>query len=331
MRNRKKWVLACFALITAAILITAAVTMTACGDSTAASAARTGDNTAKRIDSVVKSMDTATDKQFNFPSAFGDDFAMMNCENGVCVPVTQQSQRPQKYNAYVNRLDELYNMCAGISMLNAQIKQCLTEIKLENNETKRLAKELRKTKADRENYVAIERQHSDTKSNLDRLYKHRGQITKSTKRLPNSGDNINVEAMTARYSAIKDKLEHRHRLLVAVKESIQDANRTMLTTIGIQQHSPQSARTELISRPHKPQQNTQQETRRTPPIPAPRTHQVTEEEQKKVEKQNAEYAEKIRKYREQRIQERKQQPQPEQQVQIPAPHNHNNCPDGQCA
>jgi len=252
-RNRKKWALAALTLLTAAVLIAAGVTLSACSNSNAASAIRSSDNTAKRVASVVKVMDKVETTHFKFPSVFGDEF------EALASPVSADLNRPQKYSDYISRMDNLYGTCAEISAINEQIKQRITEIKQENSETKRLAQQLKISKAGKANYAAIERQNADTRRELGRLYKHRGKLAKSTKRLPDTGNNINVDAMTARYSALKDKLEERLNLLTAVKERIQDVNSTMYT---VTQTTFQEIRYNVLSRPNTSQFKEQQEHRR---------------------------------------------------------------------
>jgi len=254
-RNRKKWALAALTLVTAATLIAAGVTLGACSGSSAARAAKASDNTASRVGSVIKLLDTVDTAQFKFPAAFGEEF------ESLASPVNANTSlnRPKKYNAYINSMDNLYGTCAEISAMNAQIKQCITEIEHANNETKKLAGQLKNSNTAAANCAAIERQNADTRRDLGRLYKDRGKLVKSTKKIPDTGNNINVDVMTERYSELKNKLEQRLDLLTAVKERIQDVNSTMHT---VMQPSFQDTSYSMITRPNAPRGNEQQEHRR---------------------------------------------------------------------
>ena len=161
MRNRRKWILAALCVITAAAMITTAtVLMAGCNKSNAASAARTANVTTKRADSVMKHIDTVDNKSFRFPRAFGDEFFVCTEGDCVTVsghetardksthgdeirkPNREQrrigeyrrsrykqkhfdmgrlNQNNEQRIAYLNRLDDLYLLCADISAANALV------------------------------------------------------------------------------------------------------------------------------------------------------------------------------------------------------------------
>jgi len=232
MRKRKKWVLA-----STAILLAVTIGLTACGKSDAASAARVSDNTTRRVDAVVKTVGNTNEDQFRFPQAFGGEF-----EDARELRGTRRyghRNRPDRYRAYLDGLDDLYIICAEISQTNAQIAARLEEIKHENAETKSLSKEMKRARKSRtvkqhreETFISIERKNQDAKRSLDKLYKERKSVSKQTRQLPRPSDNLNVETMTERYHIVLDKLQKRLELLTAVKTDLAQINNGMRAVLG---------------------------------------------------------------------------------------------------
>lgn len=69
IKNKKKWVLAGLAVMTASALM-----LGACGSANATSTARSAERTAREVDMVVASVKPIDEKSFNFPAMFGNDF-----------------------------------------------------------------------------------------------------------------------------------------------------------------------------------------------------------------------------------------------------------------
>lgn len=258
-----------------AVSAAAAMIMTGCNASSARAASAQSENTAKRTDTVMKRMDTFSDKDFKFPQHFGHDFFIKEDktktgevsgtqtetenrgENNARVtmnPQTRASARrminenPNRYQAkhykyadvnmdnearvkLYERLDDLYLLCADLSAANKKQDQKKAEIREQANLLRKHSKEL-KGKKIKTDWGKFNTAQKNTKKSLDELYKDRGKLSKRVRTIPKSGGNINVDAMTSRYSAIMNKMDARLNKLDKVHNDLYEMNRAASAALG---------------------------------------------------------------------------------------------------
>jgi hypothetical protein len=266
MKNRKKLVIACLCALTAS-----AVFFTGCSGSDASNAARISTSTAHQVDAVVKKLDTVSDKSFKFPTAFGNNFFTDGDQNknqdafftGSYTPgpeyrrringnrtgryvaehftLEELNQDNKNRTAYLDKFDDLYVLCADISAINTKIKNRTEEIIRKNAENKIMAQNLKKTKASAETFSNISRKNEEINYELQKLNKDRNKLARQTRLLPDSGDNINVDALTVKYSSIMEKLNKRLESLEALDKSISDINNSMKNTTAATQNQQYNA------------------------------------------------------------------------------------------
>ena len=245
---------------TLVVAVSAAITASAfalsgCGEANASSAGRTVDMAAMRTNEIVESIENPSDKDFEFPRAFGNDFSGARenranfidpfnswrkdrrGENRIDPEKRRQHiTRPKAYREYIDKMDDLYLICADISERNAEIKAKRNTIKAEAAQSKTLSNEI-KTKRlasgiDAEVYEDIEAQCADILTKAKRIQSERTRATDAIRDFPMRGDNLNVAAETERYTKILKALDRRLGALAELEVAIAKVNCEMCTALG---------------------------------------------------------------------------------------------------
>ena len=242
---------------TVAIVSASAMLLSGCNASSASSAARSADRTAKRSENVAKRMVQYEDKHYNFPKHFEGDFFVTN-QNEMQMHgynfATTPKNRPEvvrandRYQgrhfdmsslnqnnaskmAYQNRLDDLYALCADISAANAKQNQLINEIKAENNSIRKTARDLKNHKTARgrknqhkPNFTQFNDAHDEAQKAIVALHKDRKSMQPEMKRKYKNHAQLqhNVDYMSTRYMTIMNKLDSRVSKLSRVSIALAD-------------------------------------------------------------------------------------------------------------
>ena len=264
--NKKTLVLAGVAVCTSLALMFSGCTKA----TNAATAAKMSVGTAQRAENVVAKLDTVEISDFKFPTAFGNDFfanessssngivnTSMNFSSDLNSPQTKNSARrivnnnPNRYkskhfdseklnnnntarNAYLDKMDDLYVLCADIAAANNAVGKLSTEIKRESTRMKQTAVEFKddKTNRTKEGYKKLNELNDKVNGDLNRLANDRYNVKRRVKSLPKSGNDINVEAMTKRYAVVMNRLDTRLELLSSLKGNMQLMNQDLCEALG---------------------------------------------------------------------------------------------------
>jgi hypothetical protein len=139
---------------------------------------------------------------------------------------------------YLQKLDDLYILCADIAAANERCNVIIGNIQRENAETKSLSKALKQSttaggsKAD---YVAFNKAKMQLDKDIAALHRDRGNVKSRLRKLPKNQDYMNLEVNTARYNMVLNKIESRLKLLETVEESqarVNDSMRTIMSKTG---------------------------------------------------------------------------------------------------
>ena len=241
--------------------------------SSPAGASRAATRLAKRTDTVTGKMDKYEDKNYNFPHAFGNDFFIKPSpevdefqfhnpefnkmkENRNKFPLSKKktntdakasdatyyprhferkslNMRNASRQEYLNRLDDLYALCADISAANARQNQLINEIKQEGAIMRELSSELKgKSRKPKTDWTEFNKSKDKAEKNLTKLYRDRNKLGKGIRMIPKANKNINPEAMQMRYHVIMNKLDSRLEKLETTKESMVMVNNSMRKKLG---------------------------------------------------------------------------------------------------
>ena len=267
--NKKGLILAGVAICTSL-----AVFLGGCGRATdAAGAASVSVKAAQSAESVVAKLDTVAVADFKFPASVGNDFFVAGgvtneAENGVKALVESVSGRAvdggakkrgsvrrvtnsNKYkskhfdtsklnenntarNAYLDKVDDLYVLCADIVAANNAIAQTSADIKSESIRMKQTSVQLKAAKTDKKDMdlKKFNDQHARFGSNLNKLSSDKNNVKKRVKKLPKAGASLDVDAANKRYLAVMGRLETRLKLLDAVKTDMQLMNQSLCEAAG---------------------------------------------------------------------------------------------------
>ncbi|MCL2755995.1 MAG: hypothetical protein FWE45_02990 [Firmicutes bacterium] len=139
---------------------------------------------------------------------------------------TKLNQNNQKKQAYMNRLDDLYMLCADISAANTKQNQLISQIREESNMLRQNASGLygKKTKAD---WSEFNKAHDDTNKAMTKLYRDRNSVGKRIRMLPKKSDNVHPEKLTTRYQYVMSKLDCRIDKLEQTKSGLERMNNSI--------------------------------------------------------------------------------------------------------
>ena len=209
-----------------AVLAMVCITLSACGatQANAQSAAKTSDLAIRRTNEIVSSIDKLEHGHFMFPSAFDEGFTQ---EGPIMMKGFMRSFRKKsQYCEYIDSLDNLYLLCARVSRKNDEISQKIEEIKVLINETRKLSKDLKKSKLGHstELYRGIEMQSIYTRRNAERLYTNRASLKNHIKSFSKDTESMDIKAKTLRYELLLQRMDARLMLLEAIKSDLQCLN-----------------------------------------------------------------------------------------------------------
>jgi len=268
----------CIVAVALALTILASGMLSGCNAKTSGSAANAGKNSAKKIDMTINKLEKLEDKDFKFPSAFGNDFFTserpqldipVDCPPGVdCAPRTRHVNH-KSYQAkhlgerqinhdgtaraqFLDKFDDLYVLCADISAANDKCKAKIAEINEENRHLKQLSKEMKRTKKrGKENFAKFNMCNRQLNESVSKLSRDRNNINAKVKAPKKArGSAVDVEAMTMRNLMILNKVENRLRLLEDTHEKLLNTNESIRLTLGQGSHQP-------IYKPHVQTPDTQ--------------------------------------------------------------------------
>ena len=245
-------------LIPVAVLTTGALLLTGCGNNSAASASRRATEAARKTDTIVKRLDTYTDAHYKFPQSFqGTGFKMkgQDCFGGDCPPMNMYGQST---NNFYHRMDGMHRLAHDISETNTRKHGLIHEVRHEAQKARNLSNELRGRRIKNADWNGFNRAHTSLNANLRDLSKQRGKMTRDMRMLPNN-KNINVDAMTNRYSTINNKLQTRKATLQNIHTDLQSMNAAMTTALA----TPKPQRTGMFQRKNNTTKHTAQKQAHT--------------------------------------------------------------------
>lgn len=275
-------------IIAVALVLTMLVSgvFSGCDAKSSASAANAGKNSAKKIDMTIARLEHLEDKDFRFPSAFGNDFfasenssinnsdllvsAPTNCcPPGVDCDSNTRYVNQQGYNAkhfgnrqinqqgaartkFLDKFDDLYVLCADISAANTKCKEKMSAINEENKELKQLSKEMKKSnKKGKENFAKFNYCNRELNESVTKLSRDRNHIKSKVKGTKNRGNSIDVEGMTMRNLMILNTVENRLGLLEDAHAKLLKMNDSMRMTLGKSVSAPEIKHQTNVGAPAK--------------------------------------------------------------------------------
>ena len=238
-----------FILIT--IVCAIALVISGCHKSSANSAGTASLKTADQLEATVKRLESLSIQDFNFPATLGSDF-FVDLNSAITTQTsnsrsirntTERAFGGSKYrsrhfnienlnrmahtrNAFLDKLDDLYILCADISAANEKCKKAIEDIKIASTELKSNAKAIKKSDIDnKQTFTQFKDANSELDSAVKKLQSDRNNIKNRIKELPkNSKSSIDVDSLTMRYMMIMNKVETRLKLLEDTKEKIANLN-----------------------------------------------------------------------------------------------------------
>ena len=236
-------------LVPVAVLTTGALLLTGCGGNSTAAASRRASDAARKTDTIVKKLDTYTDAHYNFPQSFqGTGFRMKNQDCFGCPTPTN----------FQSRMDGMHGLCADISNANARKTSLVQEVRHEAQTARNLSHQLRGKRVRNADWNEFNRAHDNLKTNLRELSKQRGKMHRDVRMVPRGNKNINVDAMTNRYSTINNKLTARTTALENIRQDLNTMNSAMKSAIETPKPTKQASNRNTASKRQtlKKQQNT---------------------------------------------------------------------------
>ena len=213
------------------LCVMVAVLMVGCSVSSAAGASRAANATAKRADAVVGRLESVNQEEFNFPTAFGTDNFFVGggvhagYEPGHFCLSELNFDNPARVE-FMNKLDDLYILCADITAANNAQARLIESVKHETAQMRILASELATMKF-KHDWSEFNKVNKDVDETLRLLNKDRNAVAKKLKILPRSSVNINPEAMFTRYSVVMDRLDNRVEMLEDLLCGLQKMNQEL--------------------------------------------------------------------------------------------------------
>jgi hypothetical protein len=203
-----------------------------CNANHSASAASACNNTAKRIERTVDRLEVMNDKDFKFPAVFGNEF----CFDGECVAVRDprivplpariddcppgvdckptHRRKSKGYSNFITRFDELYALCASISMTNNKCIEKMNAIREEAIQLRNLSAELKRTKmTNKEAFEKLNSYNKELNESTKNLDRDRNRLRTYRRLHRHHEHSVNVETDTARNLKLRDKVENRLKLL----------------------------------------------------------------------------------------------------------------------
>jgi len=232
--------------------------LSGCNNNANLQAANKSRTTASRAQTVVKRLDTYSNEKFNFPSALGENFfeTQKSTKSPKIVNATppMQSKRymPKFFTKselnnscpirtqYLNRLDDLYALCADITMANEYKEELIEEIKFESERARSLGSEFKKnsqTKSKRkktnqvQNLDSLNQIRKETDISIRLLNRDKGHMTRPVKRLPKSDAPLCLDSLEKQYLEIMSHLESRITKLENVLNGLLDMNYELRTAL----------------------------------------------------------------------------------------------------
>lgn|GEM_PF-3920802 len=249
-RARRKRIIAAGAVTALAVVAVGGVLLATNNAQTAGAASRQSYKTAGRADNVVRKLDTFDDANFAFPTAFGNDFFVSNPNEVAQVmdrPVTSNwagryqsryfdmemlnKSNPSRME-YMERLDNLYALCADISAVNAKQNTLVREIREETMKLRGNAAKISTHKVKAKQLREFNRANDTTKDKITRLHRDRNSINKRVKALPKQKGELNVHATDMRYTVIMDRLDMRVQKLEETKAGLVRMNASIEELVG---------------------------------------------------------------------------------------------------
>jgi len=253
---------------TLALTILATGVMSGCGAvNSSASAATAGKKTARMIETTMSRLEVMNDSDFNFPTAFGNEFsiqkgkaekekttrspkihpvpipAQLDCPPGVECTAHNEHYRSDSYSRYLERFEDLYVLCVGISVANTTNNAKADAIREEVKELRRLSNELRNAR--RKNKDAFERfnqQNKGLKESTHQLHRDRNKIRMGANQSKKVNKNaIDVEAKTERNLKLMEKVERRQKLLDETHEKLVKLNSEIRAILEEVENKPKKA------------------------------------------------------------------------------------------
>ena len=226
-----------------------------CSSSSAESAGNLGIKNADRVDSTVRKLEVLSIQDFNFPETLGTEFfvgldAIDAISDGIKSTKSRSTNNSSgerafgggKYrsryfnidlinkgsrirNAFLDKIDDLYVLCADISVANEKCKQLITEIRSKASDLKDNSKKIKKTNIDKRVLSKFNQENKEFNASVSRLNSDRNNIKSRLRGLPkNSKSSIDVDDLMMRYMMIMNKVETRLKFLEDTKEKIDKLN-----------------------------------------------------------------------------------------------------------
>ena len=325
-------------IIAAALCLTflASGILSGCDANNSASAANAGKNTVKKIDNTMGALETMEDKDFGFPGVLGNDFFVEDSAEpaGVDTETTSRRLSQRGYRAkhlgnrklnpngtartkYLDKVDDLYVLCADISAANADCAQIAAAIRQEAKTLRALSDELKKSgKKGKLTFSKFNAGNRQLNESVTKLYRDRNRIKAAVKGAKTRGAALDVEASTMRGLMIMAKLENRLKLLRDTHEKLVLMNNEVRFALGKGSESEITSAPPIVPAPQTAPDQTAP-TANHPPKAGKPSDETLQQRKAAREKRRTERERRRNQIREKQSEKQIKPVQPEQQ-----PHTH---------